>query len=115
MPDLKTRILSEISHPRYKPLKPKALARQLGLGVDDYPAFKGAMRELMREGRAEIGKGNAIRQTGTHGTVTGTFRKTAQGHGFVRVNPAEGQKVAEVFVPVEAAGDASTGDIVLVR
>jgi ribonuclease R len=115
MPDLKTRILAEISHPRYKPLKPKALARRLEVGGNDYPAFKGALRDLMREGRAEIGKGNAVRQTGTHGTVTGTFRKTGQGHGFVRVSPVEGQKVPEVFVPAEAAGDASTGDVVLVR
>jgi ribonuclease R len=115
MTDLKARILSEIAHPYYQPLKPKALARKLGLTGDSYPAYKAALRDLLRLGRVEVGKGNAVRAAGPHGTLTGTFRKTSAGFGFVRPNPAEGHKFPEVFIPESATLDASSGDTVLVR
>jgi ribonuclease R len=115
MMDLKSRILSEIAHPYYQPLKPKALARKMGLTGDSYPAYKAALRDLLRQGRVEIGKGNAVRAAGPHGTLTGTFRKTSAGFGFVRPNPAEGHKFPEVFIPESATLDASSGDTVLVR
>src|SRR3954468_14846401 len=115
MMDLKSRILSEIAHPNYQPLKPKALARKLGLSGDGYTAYKTALRELIHQGRLEIGKGNAVRAAGPHGTLTGTFRKTSSGFGFVRTNPAEGHKFSEVYIPADATLDASSGDLVLVR
>jgi ribonuclease R len=115
MTDIKSRILAEIAHPYYQPLKPKALARKLSLTGDSYPAYRSALRELIRQGRLEIGKGNAVRAAGPHGTLTGTFRKTVAGFGFVRPNPAEAHKFPEVFIPESATLDASTGDTVLVR
>src|SRR5205823_1807546 len=50
-----------------------------------------------------------------HGTLTGTFRKTSAGFGFVRPNPAEGHHFQEVYIPESATLDASSGDTVLVR
>jgi ribonuclease R len=115
MTDLQTRILAEIAHPYYHPLKPKALARKMGLTGDAYPAYRSALRELIRRGRLDIGKGNTVRAAGPHGTVAGTFRKAAAGFGFVRPNPAEGHRFNEVFIPADATLDASSGDTVLVR
>src|SRR5205085_12390602 len=37
------------------------------------------------------------------------------GFGFVRPNPDEGHKFAEVYIPEEAIKGAVTGDVVLVR
>jgi ribonuclease R len=116
MPDLASRIVAALAQPGYQPVKPKALARSLGIGGgEEYEPFKRALRELIRQGRAEMSKGNTVRQTGTHGTVTGTFRKAAAGFGFVRPNPAEGHKFTEVYIPAESVGDAATGDVVLVK
>jgi ribonuclease R len=116
MADLANQIIAALASPSYQPLKPKALARKLGIGGGaEYQPFKRALRELIKAGRADIGKGNTVRQTGAHGTVTGTFRKAAAGFGFVRPSPAEGHKFTEVFIPPEAVGDAATGDLVLVR
>src|SRR3984957_3352220 len=115
MMEIQSRILAEIAHPHYQPLKPKALARKLGLTGDSYPAYRSALRDLIRQGRLEISKGNAVRVAGPHGTLTGTFRKAGAGFGFVRPNPAEGHKFPEVFIPENATLDASSGDAVLVR
>src|SRR5438034_11306729 len=115
MSDLQSRIISAISHPNYHPVKPKALARKLELPATEYDAFKDALKELMRQGRLEIGKGNAVRPIGSRGTLTGIFRKAEAGFGFVRPNPDEGHKFTEVFIPEDAIRDAATGDVVLVR
>jgi ribonuclease R len=115
MSDLPSRIVSAISHPNYHPVKAKALARKLEVPASDYDAFKDAIKELIRQGRLEIGKGNAVRPVKQHGTLTGIFRKTDGGFGFVRPNPTEGHKFNEVFIPEEAVRDATTGDVVLVR
>ncbi|HZZ82210.1 MAG TPA: RNB domain-containing ribonuclease [Gemmataceae bacterium] len=115
MSDLISRISATVAHPNYHPVKPKALARKLGLPTSEYENFKDALKELIRQGRLEIGKGNAVRPLSRQGTVTGVFRKATAGFGFVRPNPDEGHKFNEVFIPEEAVRDAATGDIVQVR
>ena len=115
MSDLQSRIVSAISHPNYHPVKPKALMRKLEVPSSENDAFKAALKELIREGRIDIGKGNAVRPVTQHDTLTGIFRKTDGGFGFVRPNPAEGHKFIEVYIPEEAVRDATTGDMVLVR
>src|SRR5262249_9775777 len=91
------------------------LARKLGVSGGENNDFKNALKELIRLGRIEIGKGNLVRQVGAHGTLTGIFRKATAGFGFVRPNPEEGHKFNEVFIPEDAVRDAATGDVVLVR
>ena len=39
MPDISTRILEALGRPSYSPVKPKALAKRLGVPEQDYPAF----------------------------------------------------------------------------
>jgi ribonuclease R len=115
MPDLEKKILTAVTHANYQPLKPKALARKLGLVADDYTLFKSAVRKLIKEGRLELSKNNVLRPPVTANTVTGVFRKTSGGFGFVRPHLVEGKPAAEIYVPQEAIGDASSGDTVLVR
>jgi ribonuclease R len=116
MSDLQTRIMTTVAHPSYHPLKPKALARKLGVTAGDYETYKSVLRSLIDQGKLEIGKGNAVRHVGAHGTtLTGIFRKAQAGFGFVRPNPDEGHKFTEVYIPEEAVRDATTGDMVVVR
>src|SRR5207244_11079659 len=90
MHDLEQRILAAVAAKSYHPLKPKALARKLEHGGATYETFKKAVKSLIHQGRLELGKGNAIRPVAPHGTVTGTFRKSAGGFGFVRPHPVAG-------------------------
>lgn len=115
MSTLPSRILAAVAHPNYQPVKPKALARKLGVPTEENAAFKAAIKELLRQGKIEIGRGNNVRLVSRHGTLTGIFRKTDAGFGFVRPNPEEGHKFNEVFIPEDGVRDAATGDVVLVR
>lgn len=115
MPDLESQILSAIARKSYEPLKPKALARKLGVSQARYGDFRRALRELLKQGRAELGKNHTVRPTQPHGTVTGTFRRTTGGFGFVRPHAIDGQIGPDILIREGDTQDAATGDQVLVR
>ncbi|MFO0966396.1 MAG: RNB domain-containing ribonuclease [Gemmataceae bacterium] len=115
MSQLHKQILALLAKPGYQPLKPKALFRKVAAPGADYDDFKNAIRDLLRQGQLEMTKSHSIRPiTPTQHTVSGTFRKTQAGHGFVRPAGAE-TKAAEIYIPEEKALDAVTGDVVQVR
>ncbi len=115
MPSFEEQILAAVSRRTYQPLKPKALARKLGVSAPQYGDFRRALRDLHRDGRIEMGKNHTVKPTPPHGTVTGTYRRTSTGVGYVRPHPIEGQSGAEIRIGEEHSLDAATGDSVLVR
>ncbi|HTU23007.1 MAG TPA: ribonuclease R [Gemmataceae bacterium] len=115
MPSFEEQILSAVSRRGYEPLKPKALARKLGVSAPQYADFRRALRSLHRDGRIEMGKNHTVKPRPPHGTVSGTYRRTGSGLGFVRPHLKEGQSGAEIRIKEEHALDAATGDTVLVR
>jgi ribonuclease R len=115
MPELEDQILALISKNSYQPLKPKALAGKLSLTRSQYGDFRRALRNLLRQGRAELGKNRTIRPAQPHGTVTGIFRRVGSGAGYVRPHAIDGSAGPEVFIPEGNTLDAVTGDEVLVR
>ncbi len=116
MSDLSTRILHALGRPSYTPLKPKALAKRMGLTADDYPEFRRTLRALIREGQADMGRGNLVALVDARGTVLGTYRRTHSGLGFVRPDTKPGDPpVSDVMIREGRELDASTGDRVLVK
>ncbi len=115
MSNLETQILAAVAKKNYHPLKPKALARRLGVPASQYGRFRNVMRGLLQQGRLEMGKAHTVRQAPPHGTAAGIFRKTGGGFGFVRPHVIDGQVGPEIYIPSDAVGDAATGDEVLVR
>jgi ribonuclease R len=113
---MEQQILAVLARKNYVPVKPKALARKVGIRDSDYPLFRKALRNLVDAGKAQFGKNHSIRPGGgTVDTVTGVFRRLASGRGFVRVTAAPDPAITEVGVPEGSAGDAATGDEVQVR
>ncbi|WP_435019250.1 ribonuclease R [Tundrisphaera sp. TA3] len=116
MDDHAARVLALVAEDDYVPLTVKGMARRFRIGEDDYPDFRNAVKRLIRGERLELGKNKTILKASaiTSGTVTGTFRRSSKGFGFVRT-PLSPAKADQIFIPPEAARDASTGDEVLVR
>src|SRR5262245_61867070 len=115
MPRLEDQILSAVSRRHYQPLKPKALARKIGVPAPQYDDFRRALRDLVEQGRVEVAKNHTVRPAAPHGTVTGTYRRTSTGVGYVRPHHVEGLPGAEVRIPEEHSLDAASGDTVLVK
>jgi ribonuclease R len=115
MIDLQNAVLALVSKKTYQPLKPKALAKKLGLPVGRYAEFRKVLRALFKQGLLEIGKNHFIRQAPPYGSATGTFRRAESGYGFVRPHSANGHVGPEIFIPAGHTLDAATGDTVVVR
>src|SRR5438132_1669235 len=115
MADFEAQILAALAQKHYEPLKPKSLARKLGVPAKQYGDFRRALRELLLQGRAQMGKNHTVRPTQPHGTVTGIFRKTSSGFGFVRPHAIDGHAGPEILIREHDALDAVTGDEVLAR
>src|SRR5262249_4132108 len=109
------RILAALGKRTYTPVKPKVLAKKLGVSAKEYPAFRKVLRGLYKQGRIEFGQDHVVRPVGAHGTATGVFRKAGGGFGFVIPQPVDGVKGRDIFIPARATLDASSGDTVLAR
>ncbi len=119
-----TPILQLVNQPGYKPVKPRVLAKQLGVPADDAQAFKRLIKKLVKRkllvygsnhliGPPTLAKGGSATSTFT----TGTFRRMAGGFGFVRpsgTSHAAGRD-NDIYIAAEDAADASSGDTVLVK
>src|SRR5262245_15001384 len=103
-------ILSALAKKNYQPLKPKALARRLGVPASQYSDFRNTLRDLVRQNRLEMGRGHSVRPVQPHGAVTGIYRRTGAGAGFVRPHAIDGHAGPEIYIREDRAGDASTGD-----
>ncbi|MCU0705057.1 MAG: ribonuclease R [Fimbriiglobus sp.] len=116
MSDLTTRILEALGRPSYSPLKPKVLAKRMNVGDDEYPEFRRTLRQLVHEGRVEVGRNNTLRLADKHGSIVGTYRRTNSGTGFVRpdVRPGE-QPHSDILIREGREMDAATGDRVMVK
>jgi ribonuclease R len=115
MTTLAERIVRFVARPNYQPLKPRALARQLHIPASEYAQFRQVLRDLVQQQRLQLGKDHTVRWAGPHGTVTGTFRKTQAGYGFVRPHALDEHVGEEIYIPERKVRDAATGDTVLVR
>jgi ribonuclease R len=115
MPNLEEQIVTALARKNYQPLKPKALARKLGIPSSAYGQFRSTLRDLLKQHRIEIGKNHTVRPVQPHGTVVGIYRKTSTGTGFVRPHAVDGNVGPEIMIRPQYAQDASTGDEVLVR
>ena len=83
------KILDELRHPKYRPLKPRQLAKTLRVTSEEaYPSFRDALKQLMHEGRVVLGQHGTLvlptERTGPKGDeIVGTYRQNKKGFGFV--------------------------------
>ena len=115
MSDILTKILHAVSAKSYHPLKPKPLFKRLNLPPSDYPEYRRTVRELIRTGRLTMARNNTLKAGESHATLTGIYRRSTSGHGFVRPHTVDGVFKPEVFIREDRSLDAATGDEVLVR
>jgi ribonuclease R len=113
---MEQQILAALARKSYQPVKPKALAKQLGVSGGRYAEFRKVLRALVAQGRVQFGKNHTVRPAPAAGTVTGVYRRLASGRGFVVPHAIDGTPAGfEVGIPMADALDAATGDEVLVR
>lgn len=134
--DLQAKIVKFVQGERYRAMKPRSLARELGVHDEKhYPQFKKALRSAVDAGKVQIGKHGAIaakaaehkapahaghkapaggvkkRGVSKRGDmVVGVYRHNKRGFGFVM--PTEPAGHEDLFIPPGWDAGAITGDTV---
>ena len=122
---LEQRLLTLVNKAGYRPSKPRVLAKQLKLDEDSTRRLKREIKRLVKLGKLLYGANHLVgpppaekKEPASGGyRVTGVFRRTASGYGFVRpAGSAPGaDRTHDIYVAARDTLDASTGDTVLVR
>lgn len=120
--ELDAQILKYVTQPGYQPVKPRVIAKKLGLPKERVPAIRQAVKRLVKLGKVAYGSKHLVKPasgapTAPKNIVTGIFRRTKAGFGFVRPkDPGVAKKLgADVYVPEKRSHDAANGDVVAVR
>jgi ribonuclease R len=120
--ELELALLQHVLRRNYRAVKPKIIAKQLGLSKTDAHELKRAVKRLVRRGKLEYGSNHLVQPAGnkpSHSNrLTGVFRRTAKGFGFVRpvaLGESPGNKSDDIYVPSEKTRDAANGDTVVVQ
>ena len=95
------------------PLKPKELARELGVPTEVYVDFKALLQRLEGEGRVYRVKGGRLAVPEKINLIVGKLSLIRSGDGFVV--PEDGGKKQDVYVPFGDLGSAMDGDQVVAR
>ncbi len=123
MNQLEETIFHFVAAPGYRPIKPRNIAQQLKLPKDQLADLKRAIKRLVHQGRIAYGPNHlvipasAAPKTAKSSRLEGVFQRRQKGFGFVRLTGGETLpgETKDVFVPADRAGDAATGDVVLVE
>jgi ribonuclease R len=120
--DLEQALLKHIGQPSYQPVKPRVIAKKLGLSKDQVPKLRQVIKRLVRAGKLAYGSKHLVKPaTASDGkpknVVVGTFRKAAAGFGFVRPKDLDTAKKLgdDIYIPQKRTSDAADGDLVAVR
>jgi len=118
--ELAQRLLDFVRRPEYRPMKPRMIARRLGLEDEAAAELKKVIKQLAARGQLRYGAGHLVYWVPPGPRphhIVGVFRRTEAGHGFVRPQETsqDGRGAGDIFIPYEKTSDASTGDTVAVR
>ena len=114
MNEFTDKILGLIARADYRPMTLKVMARRFEIGDESYADFRAAVKGLIKARRLDVAKDKTLNKPTAKGAVIGLFRRNAKGFGFVRPHHTK-EKSDQIFIPVNAGKDASSGDEVVVK
>ena len=103
-------ILEYIAQHPDRPIKTRALARELHVPNEDYTTFRTLVRTLLAEGSLLLGSGRTLRLPARASRVIGVFRASSRGLGFLE-RPGK----RDLLIPRQYTCGAREGDTVAVR
>ena len=107
------RIIDYMKQPGYEPMRPKKMARAMGIAQGQMGDFHDAVDALRRMGRIVLGSHSSITLPDTRNQIVGTYRGNPRGFGFVV--PNEDTAHGDLYIPDGESGGAITGDTVRCR
>lgn len=116
MTPLETQLLEYVGREAYEPLRPKDLAKKLGLRKKELGELQSVIEMLSAQKRIRVSSKGRVQPVAQAGTIVGILRKTSAGDGYVIPHsPAQPGPDNDIFVDRRDLKDAQQGDEVLVR
>jgi len=110
---IRQRLLNLLAHPKYQPLNKTALAKRLGLTVDERSSFRRLLIDLEKQGKiARIRKERYVLPQEAD-LIVGSLQMNPQGFGYV-LN-ATGDGLGDVYIAAENTSTAMHRDKVVAR
>ena len=106
-------ILKYLASRDYRPMKPRQLARRMGVAEEEYGSFREGVKQLADSGRLVLGAKNALTLPEVTDRMVGFYRANPRGFGFVI--PETPNAHGDLFIPPGAEGGAMTGDQVAAK
>jgi ribonuclease R len=106
-------ILKYLADRSYQPIKPRQLARQMGIAEEEYGTFREAVKVLRDSGRIVLGAKDSLMLPEIASRIVGFYRPNPRGFGFVV--PETPNAHGDLFIPEGASGGAMNGDLVRCR
>ena len=114
MADFAERVLKLVSAPDYVPITLKAMGATVGGADRRLRRFSPGGQVAREAGQARASPGQDRCKPDHSNAIIGLFRRSARGFGFVRPHTATA-RADQIYIAPEAAGDASSGDEVVVK
>lgn len=111
-------VLQLIRSDDYRPIKPRAIAKKLGM-LDDERSVKKAIKKLIKQGAASWGPRHLVLQAQVkprRDEIVGVYRRASAGYGFVTPeNSTATDRSDDIYIPKQKTHDAADGDTVKIR
>ena len=112
-------VLQLIRSDDYRPVKPRAIAKKLGL-LEEERLVKKAIKRLIKRGAAQWGPKHLVMQAAAkeqrRDEVVGVFRRAMAGYGFVTPETSTAtDRSDDVYIPKQKTLDAADGDSVKIK
>ena len=102
----------------YRPIKPRAIAKKLGL-LEEERVVKKAIKRLIKQGVASWGPKHLVLKADVKSRrdeIIGVFRRASAGYGFVTPDSSTAaDRSDDVYIPKQKTLDAADGDKVKIR
>lgn len=113
---LRDELINYVSREGYKPEKPKAVAKKLGVTKKRQSEFDVALHDLVADGQLRFLDSGRVAASVPPGYVLGVIKKTSSGAGFlIPHEPRPPGLVGDVYIDRRDMGDVQQGDEVLAR
>ncbi len=117
--DLEKLILGHVGQPKYHPVKPRIIAKQLKLPKEQQQDVKKTVKRLIKAGKLRWGSNHLVtlpeKEKKVERHIVGIFRRASGGFGFVRPRGSTAPKEEDIYIAERKTLDAADGDLVAVR
>lgn len=116
MTNLANKIIEFVQRPNYRPMKPKTLAKKMGVTKKKTAKFDAALEEARLAGEIRVADSGRIQAKAPKGSYLGIVHRVKSGDAYIILREPKPPKLTEdVFVDKHDLKDAQNGDEVFIK